>query len=82
MKALAAFRAWLGEHKKLTATIVGALVAMVPDAILDAERRKWVVEMVMLFIAGQAVADHGKEAAKIEAAASSGTLRSPAPPQP
>jgi hypothetical protein len=69
MRVIAAIRAWCGGHKKLTATIVGALVALVPDTVLDADRKKWVVEMIMLYVGGQALADHGKEAAKIQAAA-------------
>jgi hypothetical protein len=86
MKVIAAIRAWCGEHKKLTATIVGALVALVPDNVLDADRRKWVVEMVMLYVGGQAIADHGKEAVKeqVKAGVASGVVRYPAgpPPQP
>jgi hypothetical protein len=69
VKVLKAIHDWCGGHKKLTATVVGALVALVPDAILDADRRKWVVEMIMLFVAGQGIADAGKEKAKIEAEA-------------
>jgi hypothetical protein len=60
----ATFREWCAENKKLAGTIAGGLIALVPTRFLDPERKKWVVEIVMLYVAGQAVADHGKEAVK------------------
>jgi len=67
MRVLAAIRAWCWGHKKLTATIVGAAIALVPDTALDPDRKKWVVELVMAYLVGQGIADNGKEAAKIQA---------------
>lgn len=70
MSVLVRFRAWCGEHKKLVAAVVGSVLALVPDTVIDPERKKWVVEMLMVYIAGQGIADHGKEAAKVVARAS------------
>lgn len=66
MKFLAALRAWCGDHKKLTATIVGAAIALIPDTVLDADRKKWVVGMIITYVAGQGIADNGKEAVKAQ----------------
>lgn len=74
MSVIARFRAWCGDHKKLVAAVVGSALALVPDTLLDPERRKWVVEMLMVYIAGQGIADHGKEAAKVVARASGNKL--------
>jgi hypothetical protein len=63
---LAALRTWCAEHKKLTATILGGLVALVPQHILSDEQRNSLVGLLVAFVVGQGVADAGKEKAKIE----------------
>ena len=68
-RVLAAIRTWCVGHKKLTVTLLGAVVAMVPDDVLDADKKKWMVEMFMVYVVGQGAADFGKERAKVESAA-------------
>lgn len=66
---LAGLRSWVDGHKKATAAILGALVALVPDRYLDDSHKQLVVELAMSFILGQGAADFGKEKAKVEVAA-------------
>lgn len=72
MKFITWIRDWCAGHKKLTVTIVGSLVALIPDSTLDQDKKKWIVELVIGYVVGQGVADHGKEAAKLEIAARGG----------
>jgi hypothetical protein len=67
-KFLSAVRAWCGGHKKLTVTIVGVGIALIPDTVLDQDRKKEAIATIIVFLGAQGVADHGKEAAKVEAA--------------
>jgi hypothetical protein len=66
MMVLTAIRAWCAGHKKLTMALVGAAVALIPTTVLDDDRKKWVVELVIAYLVGQGIADNGKEAAKIQ----------------
>lgn len=61
---------WIMDHKKITAAVIAAVLSLVPDKLIDADKKKLIVETIMVFIAGQGVADMGKEKAKIEAKAS------------
>ena len=72
MSFLLAIRNWCGAHKKLTATIIGAAVSLIPDKVLDQVTKTKIVETIMVYVAGQGVADMGKERAKIEVAAAGG----------
>jgi len=63
-----AVRNWIADHKKLTITILGALVGLLPDKYVDQAHKDWIMAQLMAFVIGQGIADHGKEAAKIEAA--------------
>jgi hypothetical protein len=65
MKILAAVRAWCADHKKIVATVIGAAVQLLPDRYLDRDAKTKITEMLMVFVVGQGVADHGKEAAKV-----------------
>jgi hypothetical protein len=74
MGFLTGIRAWCENHKKLTVTIVGALVDLVPDKYLPQDQKLAMTATLMAFILGQGIADHGKEAAKIQAAAACAQL--------
>lgn len=75
MKLISALRAWAGNHKKLTAAIVALLFALVPDTVLSEDTKREAMAVLLTYILGQGIADHGKEAAKIEAAARSLPLK-------
>jgi hypothetical protein len=59
---------WLAGHKKLTVTLLGALASMIPASVLDDDSKTKLIGVLMAYLVGQGVADHGKEAAKIVAA--------------
>lgn len=68
-KFLAAVRAWCGDHKKLTVMFVGIGISLIPDTVVTQEQKKEALATILVFLGAQGVADHGKEAAKIQAAA-------------
>jgi hypothetical protein len=70
----AAIRDWITEHKKATAAMAGALVELIPTRYASDAAKQQITILVVAFIAAQGIADHGKERAKIDAAATnSGT---------
>lgn len=70
MAFLTALRAWCSEHKKLVASIAAAIVQVVPDTSwLDHDTKLRIMEALLVYVGAQGIADHGKEAAKVNAAA-------------
>lgn len=67
-----AIRAWVASHKKFTATLLGALAALIPDRYLDEQTKQQLIGLVIAFVVGQGIADANKEAAKIHAISGTG----------
>ena len=58
------------KSKKARAAAAGILTILLGDLVgLDAEQVKMIVGLIMTYVFGQGIADHGKEKAKIEVAA-------------
>lgn len=66
MSILPRLGSWVGDHKKITAGLLGVGVALIPERYVDVERRRELVELVIAFLVGQGLADIGKERAKAE----------------
>jgi len=69
MSFFTAIRNWCAGHKKLTVTLLGALVSLIPDKYLTQDQKTALTATLVAYVIGQGVADAGKEKAKIEAAA-------------
>lgn len=68
-------RAWCGEHKKMTATILSLLAALIPTRVIDEDTKTRLVAGLVAYIIGQGIADVGKEKTKIQAEAMKGPQR-------
>lgn len=68
MTFINAIRSWLADHKKITAAFLGLVASIVPDTLLSSDQKTHIIEVLLVYLGAQGVADHGKAKAQIEAA--------------
>lgn len=58
---------FIQSNKKASATIGGVLVVVLVNVFdMDKTAAEYIVGLIMAYVVGQGIADHGKEKAKIE----------------